>query len=527
MRKVFLRGISTVCAIAMTAALFAGCGSNSESSQSSSTAARESTAATATSAAAAEPAKLTFITVDVGRINKENNPVVQEIERRTNTKLEMSVVPGGEFSNKFSILVASDSVPDICRIGNYDFFQYIPQGAFMEISKLIDQYGENVKKNVPQEAWDKVKTNGKAYAIPSYNWSGKYNFVIRQDWLDNLGIKAPTNLDELSGMLNKFTYNDPDKNGKNDTYGLTSDTESTAIPNTFMVIFGAFGIMPGQYFEKDGKVYSPMVTQEYKDAIAYITKLYKDDKVVDPDLLILKRDQAVQNLVQGRAGSLTCWWATPEQVLMDQMKMNMVNPNAKWTISPAIKGKNGESGFKSAGTVSATASIGAKCKNPEAAFKFLDYLVSDEGAKLAMYGIKDVHYTEKDGKFEKRTEEGTKAMNEKWLDPLALVVSRIDIQAELYKVNNPTYWPYMTAARDSHIYQNLFEGITTSESQKLTADLTKFETEWFIKFITGKEPLSKFDEYAKQWKEKGGKEIMDSFIKEYNARYGKNLTAGN
>ncbi|MFD0717029.1 hypothetical protein [Paenibacillus sp. GCM10027626] len=43
---------------------------------------------------------------------------------------------------------------------------------------------------------------------------------IRKDWLDNVGIdKLPETLDEYHEVLRRFTFNDPDQNGKNDMYG--------------------------------------------------------------------------------------------------------------------------------------------------------------------------------------------------------------------------------------------------------------------------------------------------------------------
>ena len=38
-------------------------------------------------------------------------------------------------------------------------------------------------------------------------------------------------------------------------------------------------------------------------------------------------------------------------------------------------------------------SVSSGCKNPEAALKLLDYLVSEEGSMLRYYGIEGVHYT--------------------------------------------------------------------------------------------------------------------------------------
>lgn len=43
---------------------------------------------------------------------------------------------------------------------------------------------------------------------------------IRQDWLENLGLSQPKTIDELINVIEKFTTDDPDGNGVDDTYGL-------------------------------------------------------------------------------------------------------------------------------------------------------------------------------------------------------------------------------------------------------------------------------------------------------------------
>jgi len=42
-----------------------------------------------------------------------------------------------------------------------------------------------------------------------------------QDWLEAVGMEMPATIEELHDVLYAFTYNDPDQNGKNDTYGFS------------------------------------------------------------------------------------------------------------------------------------------------------------------------------------------------------------------------------------------------------------------------------------------------------------------
>jgi putative aldouronate transport system substrate-binding protein len=476
------------------------------------------------------PVPISIITMYSGRTMKDNNPVWEEIERKTNTKLNVQLVPasGVEYYNKINLLVASASLPDIVKIGGYDYFNYLPQGVFLELNSYIDKYGNNMKKSIPKEAWDKIAVEGgKYYAIPSYNYAGKHINVVRQDWLDNLSIKTPVNLNEYLEMLRKFTFNDPDKNGKNDTYGLgTVSTGTYAFGATFMPIFGAFGMQTEYYTVKENKMYANMISKEYKEAIAYCKSLF-DEKVVDPEMFVLKSEIALEKVVQGKIGTFLSWWSVPELTLMLQYKMDKVSPGSKLAVIPPIQGKDGYSGMKAASLISGTVSISKNCKNPEAVIKFLDYLTGDEGSKLAYLGIKDIHYTEKQGKLESRTDEGKKAQSESWLDSLSQLIQRTDLVYESNKIDNPKSYEYAAIAMNSKLYSNAVEGMTNTAFQTYGSDLKKYEEEWFIKFVSGKEPLSKWDDYVKGWKTKGGQEVLDSFVKQYNRLKGANVIVGN
>lgn len=174
-----------------------------------------------------------------------------------------------------------------------------------------------------------------------------------------------------------------------------------------------------------------------------------------------------------------------------------------------------------------TTSISASSPHAEKCFELLEYLCSDEGFMLSSYGIEGVHYTvDADGNYEDRTDEGREAMNDKWLDILSQMVFRVHDYQDLILKSNPSYRPHHEGARDAKLYMNLFEGISTEESQKYQADLEKVMLDWMVKFITGKEPIEKFDDYVAEFQEKGGDLVMESYIAEYNTRRGTNLTSG-
>ena len=54
-----------------------------------------------------------------------------------------------------------------------------------------------------------------------------YALFIRTHWLDKLGLSVPKTWDEIKKVAHAFTFDDPDGNGKNNTYGFTMRLSTT------------------------------------------------------------------------------------------------------------------------------------------------------------------------------------------------------------------------------------------------------------------------------------------------------------
>lgn len=74
-------------------------------------------------------------------------------------------------------------------------------------------------------AWNVAVVDGKNYGIPRIYGEGGSPFLpaYNNEWLKNIGYDAPpTTLEELEDVLTKFRNDDPDQNGKKDTYGMSA-----------------------------------------------------------------------------------------------------------------------------------------------------------------------------------------------------------------------------------------------------------------------------------------------------------------
>ena len=122
-----------------------------------------------------EPVTLTVWNTEVLTPGVQDNAVAKVFEEKLGVKLD--IIQGD--SQKFSVLMAGGDLPDIIY-SNYaqqgvDYASLISSGQLLALDDLIDQYGENIKKNGAErlEYSKKFASNGedKTYFIPVLSYT--------------------------------------------------------------------------------------------------------------------------------------------------------------------------------------------------------------------------------------------------------------------------------------------------------------------------------------------------------------------
>ena len=76
-------------------------------------------------------------------------------------------------------------------------------------------------KTLPDDWKSAFSLDGQIWALP-YTFRETVAFrYIRSDWLKNLKLDKPTSIDEFYETMQKFTYDDPDKDEIDNTYGVS------------------------------------------------------------------------------------------------------------------------------------------------------------------------------------------------------------------------------------------------------------------------------------------------------------------
>ncbi|SFK79171.1 putative aldouronate transport system substrate-binding protein [Paenibacillus sp. 1_12] len=314
-----------------------------------------------------------------------DNPVLKEIEKRTNTKINMIWVSPNNWDEKQSVTLASGDIPDLMKISDITnplMQQMVNQGAFWDLTPYIQNYPHLME--YPKSVWESTRINDKNFAIHSVRPIEGGGFpAVRKDWLDKLHLQVPTTTDEMYKVWQAFTDSDPDGNGKKDTFGYNMRDWSPMMDNIFNKSNGKWKL-------KDGKLVDVASEPGTREMLVYLNKAYKDE-LIPRDFSVMKTSQAEELATSSKSGF------TSDTILglWRQIDIPMkTNPSADFLALTTLNGVALQSpGFLGVYLIPK--------KVPEAKVKkilaLMDFGASEEGASLAINGIKDVHYKEVDG----------------------------------------------------------------------------------------------------------------------------------
>ncbi|NGZ76700.1 extracellular solute-binding protein [Saccharibacillus alkalitolerans] len=425
-----------------------------------------------------------------------DNVVVQEIEKRTNTDLNITWVSPNSYGDKVNVTLASGDIPDLMLVNDPFSAQVrtmVQQGAFWDLTPYLDDY-PNLKK-FPEESWINTKqADGKNYGIPRVRpvEGGPFLF-LRKDWLDNLKLEVPKTTDELYEVFRAFTKDDPDGNGQDDTIGFTGLVNQDNMGG-YGAIVSAFTQTTGDWKEVDGKLVNVNLLPEMREALEWINKAYTEG-LISEDLAVLKESQTKDQLNAGRAGAAVNTVEAAWEPTEAQLK---TNPDADFLPLVSLNGwNNRDGGFFGMFVIPKTVSE----EKMKKLLELMDYGASEEGGTLASYGLEGVHYTE---------ENGIKMATEKAKTDIVAsqALGQIFMSYDKYMRAYRSGMPNEIFERNKKIIDEraessvpdkaigLYSETGVSAGPELSKDIQDIKT----KIILGKQPLSAWDAYVEKLK---------------------------
>ncbi|WP_165452792.1 extracellular solute-binding protein [Paenibacillus thalictri] len=440
------------------------------------------------------------------------NEAQKAIEAYTNTKLEITSIASNDFCNKLPVMIASGDLPQIvasCGSPSQSYLiSAVQNGAFWDVTPYIKDY-KNLAQ-MPQIVYDNVKIDGKLYGIPRYRPIARYVWSYRKDWLTNLGLQQPKTVDDLYNMLKAFTNGDPDKNGKNDTYGLTMMVKNDSLRPDFGVVFGA----PLLWGVKDGKFIRAEETPEYMEGLKFTKKLY-DEKLINQDFAAIDVPKFEGDLENGKVGVIN---EATNKILTFDSRVKSHNPNAAIDAFAILQGPKGTflGGERGSNGILMFPKSSVKTEaDLKQLLTFIDKLSDKPMADLLEWGIQGKHYELKDGKAVRTNQDAfdneigfpykypleTVPVNnirtEGALDPLTKLQLQLENDNTQYAVVDPT--------------MTLISATWAQKGQELVQILTDAK----VKFIMGKIDESGWNAELNKYRKAGGEQVSKEYAEAY------------
>lgn len=480
-------------------------------------------------------------------------------------KLNYTIAAAGDdYTQKLTMAIASNDLPDLMDLPAEEFSELAQAGMLADITESYDTYASDLLKQTIEVDGGiqlaSAKVDGKLYGIPQLSAAdGTCDLLwIRTDWLENLGMKAPTNMDELIELARAFRYDDPDGNGEDDTWGIGFQkdivTENGASPGSYEGFFAAYGAYARAWVEgDDGTIAYSGINPGMKDALAQLNKMYQDG-LIDPEFGVKDTVKLSEDISAGKVGMFYGLEGMPWGACKSNIE---TNPDADWQCYPIVSATSEPAKPITYVRISRYFAANAKCEHPEALVKianvFQDKINSLDATEetLNTFGVDPatgINFAEyaafgMDPAIQKcntyykeirETLEGKTTVEE--IHPEAARYYKVIknfIDNGMDKGADSLGWNYYkfigpegswnTIINDykanNKLVQSVFFGAPTPGMSTNLSSLDKLQAETYVNIIMGTQSADSFDEFVTNWKSLGGDQITEEVNEWYNTTF--------
>ena len=490
----------------------------------------------------------------------EDNSYTRLLKEDLNIQVEYDWVASmSDYDEKMSLCIGSNTVPELMNVNAAQYRALLKYDMIQPMEPYFDDYASDALKSYVESGGEELmdcitNEDGEIMAIPAPNLTagGVNEMWIRQDWLEALGLEAPRTWDELAEVAEAFVTQDPDGNGEDDTIGIlgpgNADHMNAVGGNQFGLdpLFSCYQSYPQYWLEgEDGSIEYGSIQPETKTALEEISKLYADG-LIDPEMMV--RSDSKEPLLAGKVGIFFGpWWCA--YTFAD----TTLSGSADWRAYFTPLSEDGNYYTHMAEPTTQYVVASKDCKNPEAAFKIINYLIANEqqwvedGVTSTEMGTADFYplYNTYDNadeietsytvltqylagettiedvdfsthKLLKNDMEAITELKKEPYDDFSLEYWNLD--SELAKGNLPRLVAIMVGdaplVNEEYVpIYNVYNGQTETMEAKW-ANLKKMEEETFAKIIMGKADISEFDTFVENWKSQGGDQILKEITEE-------------
>lgn len=469
----------------------------------------------------------------------QDNLSYATMEEISGVHMEFTNVSKDSAATAVSLLVASGDYPNIWN----GFAGYYGQGIdtaidaeiiydLAQYKDLMPNYFSIVDGNeqYAKETYTDDGAMGLAYCLNSKQVI-ESGLVMRQDWLEELGMEAPVTYEDFEDVLKAM----------HDAYGgtLWLSYLGDDITKSFSAGFGitAFNLGSETYFQQvDGQVQFCPLEEGYLEYVTLMNQWYQDG-LLYPDFVSGTSTTTCDPslMANGTISMVSCPAGFIEQfyAVAGDENFELVASARPVKQEGDVIHQGSTVAMTSTNGFSIATSISDDDPNFEILLKWLDYWYTQEGSDLANYGVEGVSYNRNEDGTVEFTELMTNnpdglafnlCMNRYVLfvgsfvnDNTRTAVNYNDKQAESVEI-------WTESAGDGAYVYPVAISMTAEESEEFSSaysDIATYVESQTLGFITGSVPLSEYDSFCDTIESMGIDdltEIYQNCLDRYNAR---------
>ncbi|WP_020618986.1 extracellular solute-binding protein [Paenibacillus daejeonensis] len=229
-----------------------------------------------------------------------DDPWKKWVEDQFQIDMTLNAMSIGDLESKLLVRFASNEPPDLIFTWDRNLITQLHNQGF-----VLDDWAPYLSKlpNVTSTWNDQMRVfatkDGNIIGLPKMPDAFTWTLMLRKDWLNALQLDPPSTDSELLEVLRKFTYDDPDGNGKDDTWGISSAGAGSDI-GEISVLESMYG-QSGFHIGPDGTVQHGIVNGTHLQFLTFMRTIV-EEKLIDPDWYTQGWEQRKPKLFGGQIG---------------------------------------------------------------------------------------------------------------------------------------------------------------------------------------------------------------------------------
>lgn len=453
-------------------------------------------------------------------LNIQNDTVYMDTEER--------------YSELVNILVKDQNLPDIMVVTDREILKELVENDLVEdLTEVFEKCTSPRIKEMYESYGDALlnsgKFNGRLMAVPETVIDHGPNLLwLRKDWMEELGLEEPETLEDAFEIIDAFVQNRMGTEDGETPVGLACDTNlvgTTSSSYSVDPVFDSFGANPQRWISQDGEIVYGSLTEETKEALDYLHKLY-DRGILDRNFALRAPNNLRDLVVNGKCGAFFGLWWTPNNPLMESYEKNS---EADWEpyYLQELADKNVYESFRDNKYVV----VRKGYEHPEIVMKIISVLFdytryeAEDAREVNEYFALNVDPTERplviNVDYNEATYQVTEnieaALNGNYPEGNLTAIEQSYYQACSSYLSGKDYTAEDWAAYKSRIsavgllvdkhYTPAVRSYLDDAGGEIPQSLRQFETSTFIQIIMGEKPVSYFETFVEQWYQQGGHEL--------------------